>query len=81
MRAATGVEAHRQAMLRSNAATICRAKTSCRQATNIKDLGLPMLLPGVRVNTSPDSYFPIRQLQPARFDGKGWGAVGGLMSG
>jgi branched-chain amino acid transport system substrate-binding protein len=32
------------------------------QATNIKDLELPMGLPGTRINTSPDNYFPIRQM-------------------
>jgi hypothetical protein len=36
-----------------------------RQAIAIKDLELPMLLPGVKINTSPDSYFLIRQMQLA----------------
>ena len=30
-----------------------------RQATNLKDFELPMLLPGIKINTSPDNYFPI----------------------
>jgi len=50
-----------------------------RQATNIKDLDLPMLVPGIRVNTSPDNFRPIRQLQLARFNGEGWELFGGLM--
>ena len=29
-----------------------------RQATNLKDFELPMLLPGIKINTSPDNYFP-----------------------
>ena len=27
-----------------------------KQAANIKDLELPMLLPGVKINTSPDQF-------------------------
>src|SRR3984957_16999427 len=34
-----------------------------RQATNLKDLELPMLLPGIKVNTTPTNYNPIRQMQ------------------
>jgi branched-chain amino acid transport system substrate-binding protein len=51
-----------------------------RQATNIKDLELPLLLPGVKVNTSPSNYFPIRQLQLARFNGESWELFGELLS-
>ena len=47
-----------------------------RQATNIKDLELPLLLPGIKVNTSPDNYFPIRQMQLLRFDGASWDYLG-----
>jgi branched-chain amino acid transport system substrate-binding protein len=50
-----------------------------RQALNIKDLELPMLLPGVRINTSPDHYYPVRQLQLARFNGENWEFFGELM--
>jgi branched-chain amino acid transport system substrate-binding protein len=43
-----------------------------RQATNIKGLKLPMLLPGITINTSPNEYYPIRQTQLRKFDGTGW---------
>ena len=43
-----------------------------RQATNIKDLELPMLLPGIKINTSPTDYFPLEQVQLIRFDGTRW---------
>jgi branched-chain amino acid transport system substrate-binding protein len=43
-----------------------------RQAANIKDLALPLLLPGIRINTSPTDYYPIEQEQLARFDGERW---------
>jgi hypothetical protein len=43
-----------------------------KQAANIKDLTLPMLLPGIKVNTSPTDFYPIQQEQLARFDGERW---------
>ncbi len=43
-----------------------------KQAANLKNFELPMLLPGVRVNTSATDYDPIKQLQLMRFDGKEW---------
>jgi branched-chain amino acid transport system substrate-binding protein len=52
-----------------------------RQALAIKDLQLPMLSPGVKINTSPDNYFLIRQLQLARFNGELWEPFGELISG
>jgi branched-chain amino acid transport system substrate-binding protein len=52
-----------------------------KQAANIKDLELPMLLPGAKINTSPDNFAPIRQEQLARFDGESWSAFGELLQG
>jgi branched-chain amino acid transport system substrate-binding protein len=43
-----------------------------RQATNIKDLQLPMLLPGIKINTGPSDYIPVEQAQFVRFDGVRW---------
>ena len=40
-----------------------------------------MLLPGIKVNTSPTDFFPIEQLQMARFDGEGWKLFGPIISG
>ena len=50
-----------------------------RQATNMKDLELPLLLPGIKLNTSPDNYFPIRQLQLMRFNGASWDYFGDIV--
>jgi branched-chain amino acid transport system substrate-binding protein len=50
-----------------------------RQAASLKDLELPMLLPGVKLNTSPTDYFPIEQMQLQRFDGKQWILFGELI--
>jgi branched-chain amino acid transport system substrate-binding protein len=52
-----------------------------RQAANIKDLMLPMGLPGLSINTSPTNFSPIRQMELASFDGESWRAFGDLMSG
>ena len=52
-----------------------------RQAANLKDLELPMLLPGIKVNTSADNYYPIRQMQLARFNGESWELFGDIISG
>jgi branched-chain amino acid transport system substrate-binding protein len=43
-----------------------------KQASSITDLALPMLLPGIKVNTKPDEWYPIKQMQMARFDGERW---------
>jgi branched-chain amino acid transport system substrate-binding protein len=50
-----------------------------RQATSIKDLELPMLLPGIKLNTSPDNYFPVRQMQLQRFNGVNWDRFGDVI--
>jgi branched-chain amino acid transport system substrate-binding protein len=49
-----------------------------RQAANIKDLELPLLLPGVKINTSPTDFAPIEQEQLARFNGEKWETFGEL---
>jgi branched-chain amino acid transport system substrate-binding protein len=50
-----------------------------RQAANLRNLEVPMLLTGIRINTSPTDFYPIEQLQVARFDGKHWVRVGELI--
>jgi branched-chain amino acid transport system substrate-binding protein len=51
-----------------------------RQATSIKDLVLPLGLPGVKINTSPTDYRMVRQYQLQRFDGEHWKLFGDLLS-
>jgi branched-chain amino acid transport system substrate-binding protein len=52
-----------------------------KQATNLHDLELPTLVPGIKVNTSPTNYRPIRQMQLARFDRTSWAYFGGVITG
>ena len=40
------------------------------QAANIQNLELPMLLPGVVIDTSADDFFPIESMMLAKFDGE-----------
>jgi branched-chain amino acid transport system substrate-binding protein len=41
-----------------------------KRAAGLHDLELPMLLPGIAINTSPTNFAPIRQAQMRRFDGE-----------
>ncbi|CAL79877.1 Putative ABC transporter (substrate-binding protein); putative branched-chain amino acid transporter [Bradyrhizobium sp. ORS 278] len=51
-----------------------------RQALSIKDLELPMLLPGITVNTSESDHLPVEQVQFMRFTGKQWERFGEVLS-
>jgi branched-chain amino acid transport system substrate-binding protein len=50
-----------------------------KQAANVKNLELPLLIPGIKVNTSPTDFAPIEQEQLAKFDGERWAAFGELV--
>ncbi|TCZ56626.1 ABC transporter substrate-binding protein [Roseicella aquatilis] len=73
------------------AATMAQAIRQCgkdlsrerlmREAANLKALDVPVLLPGVRVDTSPTNYHPIRQMQLARWTGSTWERFGEVIEG
>ncbi|MBV8096534.1 MAG: ABC transporter substrate-binding protein [Acetobacteraceae bacterium] len=50
-----------------------------KQATSLHDLEIPTLLPGIKVNTGPANYHPIRQMQLARWTGKHWEYFGRIL--
>jgi branched-chain amino acid transport system substrate-binding protein len=52
-----------------------------KQATSLKDLVNPMLLPGITINTGPNDYFPIEQMRMMRFSGERWELFGPVLSG
>ena len=52
-----------------------------KEAANLHDLEMPMLLPGIKINTSPDNFSPIKQMQLQRFNGKTWELFGDVLSG
>jgi branched-chain amino acid transport system substrate-binding protein len=51
-----------------------------KQAANLKDLQLGMLLPGITINTGPDDYAPIKQMQMMRFKGERWEPFGPILT-
>ncbi|MBR0794287.1 ABC transporter substrate-binding protein [Bradyrhizobium jicamae] len=51
------------------------------QANNLKDVEVPTLLPGIRVNTSPTNHHPLQQLQLQRVEGAGWLRFGEVIQG
>ena len=73
------------------AATIAQVLKACgddltranvmKQAANLHELSLPMLLPGITISTSPTDFAPIKQMRMARFNGERWQLFGPLISG
>jgi branched-chain amino acid transport system substrate-binding protein len=51
------------------------------QAASIRDLQLPMLLPGIIISTSANDFTPIKQMQLQKFDGATWQLFGDVISG
>jgi branched-chain amino acid transport system substrate-binding protein len=52
-----------------------------KEAANLHDFTVPMLLPGIKINTSPTDFAPIKQIQMARFDGERWKLFGPVLNG
>ena len=51
-----------------------------KQAASIRNFQIPMALPGVLAQTSPDDFAPFQTMQLVRFDGKTWVAFGEPMA-
>jgi branched-chain amino acid transport system substrate-binding protein len=52
-----------------------------KQAANLKDFELGLLLPGIKINTSAKDYFPLEQMQLKRFNGETFEDFGPVTSG
>jgi hypothetical protein len=52
-----------------------------KQAFSIQGLELPMLLPGIKISTSPADHVPVKQMQFMRFNGHAWERFGALQTG
>jgi branched-chain amino acid transport system substrate-binding protein len=75
----------------SLAATLVQVLTQCgddltrenvmKQTANIKDFTVPLLLPGIKINTTATDFAPIKQVQMAKFDGQRWSLFGDLLTG
>jgi ABC-type branched-subunit amino acid transport system substrate-binding protein len=51
-----------------------------KQAANLKDFRTEVLLPGIKINTSPTDYAPVSSLQLMRFKGERWELFGDVIS-
>ena len=51
-----------------------------KQAASMKGLKVPLLLPGIKINTSPIDFDPIQSIRLARFDGEKWALFGDVLS-
>lgn len=58
-----------------------RRENIMAQANNLKDMANPMLLDGIRVNTSATDHRPLEQMQLQRWDGKVWQRFGPIIEG
>jgi branched-chain amino acid transport system substrate-binding protein len=52
-----------------------------KQAANLKDFELGLLLPGIKINTSPTDFYPIEQEQLQKFQGETWVRFGEIIAG
>jgi len=50
-----------------------------KQAASLHNFTLPMLLPGITLNTSADDFQPMKQMQLEKFDGTTWKLFGTVM--
>ena len=50
-----------------------------KQAANM-DFRIPMLLPGIKLQTTPTDYYPLKSLQLQRFNGKTWVLFGEIIT-
>jgi len=51
-----------------------------KMAASMKNLVVPLLLPGIKINTSPTDFYPIQSVQLAAFDGETWKLFGDVLS-
>jgi ABC-type branched-subunit amino acid transport system substrate-binding protein len=51
-----------------------------KQAADLKDFRTEVLLPGIKINTSPTDFAPISQLQLMKFKGEKWELFGDIIS-
>jgi branched-chain amino acid transport system substrate-binding protein len=50
-----------------------------RQAAALRDYRSPVLLPGIKINTGPEKFQPIKQMRLVQFDGRTWQPIGDVI--
>ena len=51
-----------------------------KQAASLRGLEVPLLLPGIKINTSATDFYPIQAVRLARFDGETWALFGDVLA-
>jgi branched-chain amino acid transport system substrate-binding protein len=51
-----------------------------KQAANLHNIELSMLMPGITVNTSPADFYPLEQMRISRFSGEHWEPFGPILT-
>jgi branched-chain amino acid transport system substrate-binding protein len=65
-------------LLRSCGEDLTRACV-LERVSHMREVKVPMLLPGISLNTAPNDYHAIKEMQLARFDGTHWVPLGNLI--
>jgi ABC-type branched-subunit amino acid transport system substrate-binding protein len=52
-----------------------------KQAASLKDFSSDVLLPGIKINTAANDFFPIEQMQLMKFNGEAWEVFGEIITG
>jgi hypothetical protein len=82
-----GLTSHSYALARTMVEVLRRSgddlsrKNIMRQAATLKGLQIPMLIPGIAIDTSPSDHAPIEQMQMQRFTNGKWERFGPVRSG
>jgi branched-chain amino acid transport system substrate-binding protein len=50
------------------------------RVSHMEEVSVPMLIPGITLNTTPTDYNAIKQMRLKRFDGERWAPLGGIIS-
>jgi len=66
-------------VLKQSADDLTRANIM-KQAANLNEVEIPLLLPGIKINTTPTDFYPIQSVQLQRFEGEKWKLFGGVIS-
>src|SRR5471030_1596247 len=51
-----------------------------KQAASMRQFQAPLLLPGIKINTSATDFYPIQSVRLAKFDGEKWALFGDVLS-
>jgi branched-chain amino acid transport system substrate-binding protein len=51
-----------------------------KQAASMKGVEIPLLLPGIKINTSATDFYPIQSVRLARFKGETFDLFGDVLS-